>query len=372
MPWNHSSHWWAWGNKRPYPLIKPSADYAKNLRNRTHGLGPEKEYRAQQRIALRKTQNLAGDCDAASTEGQASENEDSHATEFNIAIANFDAEHYGPDYLKLKPGYIIKFIKEDEKWHFGERVDSVTMSVTFAQGWYPPVFVEPIHPPSDLKIAMQNSAHVKPGQGYLIFQPGTVIKYIKDSKEGLHFGVLFDKDAMDAQAGWYSPHHVVPYKQKRSILVDEGRGSVSPENHAEDRQGGNVILEILEVDFYDWFDKKKSAQGEGCKPLTREAKEDHINRKAREQREDQIYQAALHHKSLCYKCDQWTYVGHGECQNPQCSRLRRCQTCGCFTYVGHGKCRNPQCRPLRRCHTCDAFTYVGHGECRNPQCGRTG
>ena len=98
MPWNHSSHWWAWGNKRPYPLIKPSADYAKNLRNRTHGLGPEKEYRAQQRIALmRKTQNPAGDCDAASTQGQASENEDTDATEFNIAIANFDAELYGPD-----------------------------------------------------------------------------------------------------------------------------------------------------------------------------------------------------------------------------------------------------------------------------------
>ena len=142
MPWNHSSHWWDWRNKPPYPLIKPSADYAKTLRHRTYGLGPEKADRAQQRIALmQKKQNPAGDCDAASTQGQASENEDTEATEFNIAIANFDAELYGPEYLKLKPGYIIKLIKEDQEWHFGERVDSVTMSVTFAQGWYPPPFL---------------------------------------------------------------------------------------------------------------------------------------------------------------------------------------------------------------------------------------
>ena len=225
---------------------------------------------------------------------------------------------------------------------------------------------------------MQNSAHVKLGQGYLNLKPGTVIKYIKDSNEGWHFGVLFDKDAMDAQAGWYSPHHVVPYKHKRSILVDGGRGSVSPENHAEDRQGGNVkaFLEIQEEDCDDWLDKAitrfEGHTATSCKPLTREAKEDKIKRKERDHREDQIYQACLHQRSLCYKCHQWTYVGHGRCENPECKRGRRCQTCGDFTYIGHGKCRNPQCRPLRQCHNCWAFTYVGHGECRNPQCRPTG
>ncbi|CAK0791183.1 unnamed protein product [Prorocentrum cordatum] len=60
--------------------------------------------------------------------------------DFGLVVKSFDPTEYGQDYMRLNEGDIVRFIREDDGWYLGERVDKETLSIKLAEGWFPPAF----------------------------------------------------------------------------------------------------------------------------------------------------------------------------------------------------------------------------------------